>query len=754
MRRQVPRFAAFVVATMVAVSLPATIGPSRAPVAEASSTPWYTPTRPPVCTDEQKLTGNVAGCVITLDTDLPEERGWPTPPFPDPVPGEVLAWVDLARGSTGYVVSDVQKALNANGADISVDGQFGSQTETAVRSFQSGRGLPVTGIVNLATADALAVQNRTYTFPPAGWNWLGWGYNGSTALAEWERALASNKAAFGVVRVGSLRTPPEALPLFEGFLKEIQARGYVINGGTGTYVFRCTATTRKDCAGLSRESLSNHAYGLATDFNTAANPLKTYYSVDGVTACQTPMQTDIPQWVVQVAEKWGLYWGGYGWSSGCQSTTQWRSSVSRDPMHFEFNGTPEQALRIANFNGPGGACFHTASDTGATTLMCLAKGQQVPAGTRVVIETKSPPGAGAAIANVAAIAGANGFVTAESCGPVSLPRRNSTLNVRPGQAVAAMTIVPVDSTGRVCMFVSTAMHLVIDVQGFLVNAVQAPLGMHLVSVLPRAAVDTRTGAFCLADGTCFDRGPVPRGSEVLVETAYSPAAAGVFANLTVSGASARGFQSARDCDSLEPGPQSFSNLNFAATEPQSNLALVPVIDTGATVQYCTYAAVSLHQLNEVQGFVVPPTVGGHPFSLLAPSRLVDTRQCWTDAVTRVQRCNELIPAGGMVRVAAPQGSWTLFVNVAVTGATAPGYATVRPCSAMATPPSAPTVNAVVGSATSNTSMVRTTTEGMLCVYASTAMHVVVDLIGNFSSTGSMRIVMGDPVRVEDTRLPG
>ncbi|MGA0894273.1 MAG: peptidoglycan-binding domain-containing protein, partial [Ilumatobacteraceae bacterium] len=163
MRRQVPRFAAFVVATMVAVSLPATIGPSRAPVAEASSTPWYTPTRPPVCTDEQKLTGNVAGCVITLDTDLPEERGWPTPPFPDPVPGEVLAWVDLARGSTGYVVSDVQKALNANGADISVDGQFGSQTETAVRSFQSGRGLQVTGIVNLATADALAVQNRTYT---------------------------------------------------------------------------------------------------------------------------------------------------------------------------------------------------------------------------------------------------------------------------------------------------------------------------------------------------------------------------------------------------------------------------------------------------------------------------------------------------------------------------------------------------------------------------------------------------------------
>ena len=186
------------------------------------------------------------------------------------------------------------------------------------------------------------------SFPPPGWSWLGWGYNGSSALAGWEKALVSNTSAFGAVRAGSLRTPPEALPLYEGFLKEIQSKGYVINGGTGTYVFRCTATTRKDCAGLARASLSNHAYGLATDFNTLANPLKTYYSVNGVTACQTPMETDIPQWVVQVAEKWGLYWGGYGWSSGCQTTTQWRSSVSRDPMHFEFNGTPDEEIGRAH----------------------------------------------------------------------------------------------------------------------------------------------------------------------------------------------------------------------------------------------------------------------------------------------------------------------------------------------------------------------------------------------------------------------
>ncbi|MFZ9629000.1 MAG: peptidoglycan-binding protein [Ilumatobacteraceae bacterium] len=754
MRRPLPRVAALAVASIVAGSAAWYSAPSSSPVAEAASTPWYTPTRPPVCSDEQKNSGNVAGCVITLVTDLPEERGWATPPFPDPVPGDVLPWVDLARGATGYVVSDVQKALNANGADIVVDGQFGSQTETAVKRFQIAKGMTSTGIVNQATADALGVQNRTYTFPPPGWSWLGWGYNGSTALAGWEKALASNTSTFGAVRLGSLRTPPAALPLFEGFLKEIQSKGYVINGGTGTYVFRCTATTRKDCAGLARASLSNHAYGLATDFNTVANPLKTYYSIDGVTACQTPMETDIPQWVVQVAEKWGLYWGGYGWSSGCQSTTQWRSSVSRDPMHFEFNGTPDQAKRIANVNGPGGACFDTASTSGTISLMCLAKGQPVPSGTRVVVYTGAPPGAAASLVNLTSIASANGTVTAEGCGAVTTPRQYSTMNVRASRAVASMTVVPVDSKGRVCLYVSSAMHLIVDVQGFFVPAAQAPLGLHLAPVTPRVTVDTRTNAFCLADDTCFDRGPVPKGDEVRITTATSLPAVGVLANLTVFGAATNGNQVAKDCATLQPGTQPFSNLNFLASESISNLAVIRADDIGTEVEYCTYAIATLNELNEVLGLLVPASAGGQPFALLPQSRLIDTRQCWTDPITLVQTCGTAIPAGSVIRIAAPAGASNLFVKVASVDAAGAGYATVRACSAMTTPPATPTVNAVVGASASNTSTVRVGADGTFCVYVSSTMHVVVDVIGNFSAAGTLRFVMDDPVRVEDTRKPG
>ncbi|MEI7548666.1 MAG: hypothetical protein WCK21_11515, partial [Actinomycetota bacterium] len=95
-------------------------------------------------------------------------------------------------------------------------------------------------------------------------------------------------------------------------------------------------------------------------------PLVTYRGLNGASACLTPMTTDIPQWVVQVAEKWGLYWGGYGWSGGCTSPAQVKTSATRDPMHFEFNGTPEMARAIWARNGGPGACLQLAA-TDATT---------------------------------------------------------------------------------------------------------------------------------------------------------------------------------------------------------------------------------------------------------------------------------------------------------------------------------------------------------------------------------------------------
>lgn len=756
MRRLPPSSAAFAVALALVGAVVAVRAPEPARVIEAaSSTPWYVPTRPPVCTQSQRDTGNVAGCVITSGSERPEERGWPTPPFPDAVAGAELPWVDLARGATGFVVTSVQNALVADGADIDVDGQFGFQTETAVKAFQTKKSVAATGVVDKATADLLGVKNYEYTFPPPGWTWLGWGYNGSAALAQWEAGLASNTSAFGAVRVGSLRTPPEALPLFEGFLREIQARGYSIIGGTGTYVFRCTATTRKDCAGLGRDSLSNHAYGIATDFNTVQNPLKTYYGVDGKTACLTPMSTDIPQWVVQVAEKWGLYWGGYGWSSGCQYPTQWRTSVSRDPMHFEFNGTVEQALAIARYNGGVGACIDTADDAGVITSSCLKRGAALPAGTRLVVDTKAPTGATTAMMNVAAFAQSNGYVTAESCGPVVLPRKAANLSVRPGRVVSSLAVVPVDAQGRVCLFVSTTMHLIVDVQGHFAPAAAAPSGLRLWSLPPRVTLDTRGSMFCLSDGTCPTEGPVPAGAEVLSRTAVPFEAVAALANLSVTDASTRGYQTADACSTLVPGPQTRGNLTYLTGETVTNLALVPTEMLDGFAQFCTTSVADVQQMVEVQGFFVPAAAGGQAFSAVTPQRLLDTRQCWIDPLTKVERCNLVNAPGSVLRLAAPAGAAAVMVNVVAAGALSPGYIAVKGCSASSPIPTYPTVNAVVDAmSTSNLATVKVEADGTFCLYVSSSMHVVVDMFGFFSGASPLHLVPMTPTRVEDTRVPG
>lgn len=61
----------------------------------------------------------------------------------------------VAQGSSGEAVRAAQSQLVAHGAGIQVDGAFGPNTATAVRNFQSGRSLPVDGVVDARTWGAL-----------------------------------------------------------------------------------------------------------------------------------------------------------------------------------------------------------------------------------------------------------------------------------------------------------------------------------------------------------------------------------------------------------------------------------------------------------------------------------------------------------------------------------------------------------------------------------------------------------------------
>jgi hypothetical protein len=63
---------------------------------------------------------------------------------------------DLQRGSKGSAVAALQRALASLGHDIAVDGDFGSNTERAVKAFQVRSGVTANGVVDGPTKAAIA----------------------------------------------------------------------------------------------------------------------------------------------------------------------------------------------------------------------------------------------------------------------------------------------------------------------------------------------------------------------------------------------------------------------------------------------------------------------------------------------------------------------------------------------------------------------------------------------------------------------
>ncbi|OLF19126.1 peptidoglycan-binding domain-containing protein [Actinophytocola xanthii] len=74
---------------------------------------------------------------------------------------QTVSWPRVGSGARGETVSSIQHLLTHHGFATTVDGVFGSGTTTSVRSFQTARGLSVTGIVDTATWPVLAVTTRS-----------------------------------------------------------------------------------------------------------------------------------------------------------------------------------------------------------------------------------------------------------------------------------------------------------------------------------------------------------------------------------------------------------------------------------------------------------------------------------------------------------------------------------------------------------------------------------------------------------------
>lgn len=67
----------------------------------------------------------------------------------------------LKKGSKGDDVVALQHLLNVEGVKVTIDGEFGPRTETAVKVFQMAKGLEADGIVGPATWAELGVKSTT-----------------------------------------------------------------------------------------------------------------------------------------------------------------------------------------------------------------------------------------------------------------------------------------------------------------------------------------------------------------------------------------------------------------------------------------------------------------------------------------------------------------------------------------------------------------------------------------------------------------
>jgi hypothetical protein len=572
-----------------------------------------------------------------------------------------------------------------------------------------------------------------------GWKSNGWAYSGSPALKDWEAALWKNADKVGTIRAGALQAPPAALALFEGFLGEIQANGYRISDAIG-YNFRCTSNTRKDCVGLTRASLSNHAWGLAIDFNVGANPEKRYMpnAESPTTACGVPMATNIPQWVVQTAEKWGLLWGGYGWSGGCTTPVTVKSNVIRDPMHFEFRGTVEEAVKIASVNGVSVKRYcSNVIEAGATIRKCTWQ-DRPQAGWRTSVPLQGPAGATSALVNIT-LTGANeaGYVTAESCGGnVTGDRAWSNGNVAVGTTVANLAVVPLDEWGRFCLYNSSPMHIIVDAQGFFMPSRLADNKATMFTPLsPTRVLDTRSAG---------DK--VVALNENGVVVAHAPAGSvAMLSNITVTGTTGAGYLTADSCENLQAGEQTRSNINYGNDDTVANLAVVPMGVVGDKPGFCTLANASLNQIIDVQGVFAPSPVGQWGYSPAVPTRLIDTRKC-TD------NCADVFKAGAVIKMSAPAGASAVLINLTLTDAKAAGYATADKCSALVPgPQSQSNANVTVGRSVANLAVVPVDADGSFCIYTSSATRVLVDVQGTFSPSGDLRFIPVSSVRRFDSR---
>ena len=241
---------------------------------------------------------------------------------------------------------------------------------------------------------------------------------------------------------------------------------------------------------------------------------------------------------------------------------------------------------------------------------------------------------------------------------------------------------------------------------------------------PRRVADSRTGT-----GLTRLRAGVAQQLPLAGTNTVPASAEAVAVNLTATNTGHDGSVTTWPCGQAAPVA---SNLTVTAGRTVANAAM-SALGSG---KLCVQADVDTDLVIDLVGWQGP--AGADGYRPAPASRLADTRSTFGR-----------LRAGGTLEVAVPGADLdAATVNVTAVTPSAAGYLTVYPCGQER--PVASTVNYLAGEVVPNVVTARLGS-GKLCVYASAATDVVVDLAGVWVASDGARPTAIVATRVYDTR---
>lgn len=284
----------------------------------------------------------------------------------------------------------------------------------------------------------------------------------------------------------------------------------------------------------------------------------------------------------------------------------------------------------------------------------------------------------------------------------------------------------------------------------------------LVAVTPTRLVDTRSASpASTIDGWSLGEGRVAAGSVRSFVAAGRPGvasgAAAVVLNVTIVDPFDQGYATVFPCPSGTASADDVPNASSVNMERGRTVANSLLVRVGAGGRICVFSSTSAHLVVDVSGY----TAGASPVAL-DPARLVETRQSSRPTIDGEFTGDGRLDAGEIYRFRAtqragvPQSAGAVALNVTAVGPQATGYLAVFPCpSGVATAADAPTtsnLNFVADQNVANSVVASVGDGGDVCVLASAATHLVIDVNGFVPVGGDPQSFA--PIRLLETRAAG